>query len=223
MHPTIRKVIKPLIIRITLIWYNAQGVNAMAQKDIAEEPIPPTEPEADYHEIIHAKLLGGTVIRVRKENILGYCRNINHPGKLTKALLEEHQCLTKKCPLLEKYDVPFWAAYRKKQLAKEEAKRQKREKKARARTEAASLAELRDELQKYADAAGKEVDVIRVERLNWHTYKVFYVSDYAYDDCHRFRAFLTAARSKYGYVMLRHIRGEDGHYVTRGEYYARKP
>ena len=196
----------------------------MARKDIAEEPTPPAEPEADYHEVIHAKLLGGTVIRVRKENILGYCRNINHPGKLTKALLEEHQCLTKKCPLLEKYeDVPFWAAYRKQQLAREEAKRQKREKEARIRAEAATLTELRGELQKCADAAGKEVDVIRVERLNWHTYKVFYVSDYAYDDCHRFRAFLTAAKSKYGHVILCHIRGEDGHYVTREEYYARKP
>ena len=196
----------------------------MAQKDIAEEPNPPAEPEADHHEVIHARLLGGVVIRVRKENILGYCRNINHPGKLTKALLEEHQCLAKACPLLEKYeDVPFWAAYRKQQLAKEETKRQKREKKAHARTEAASLTELRDELQKCADAAGKEVDVIRVERLNWYTYKVFYVSDHAYDDWHRFRAFLTAAKSKYGRVMLCHIRGEDGHYVTREEYYARKP
>ena len=176
----------------------------------------------DYHEVIHAKLLGGAVIWVRKENILGYCRNINHPGKLTKALLEAHQCLTKKCSLPEKYeDVPFWAAYRKQQFAKEEARRQKREKKARARTEAASLTKLRDELQKCADAAGREVDVIRVERLNWHTYKVFYVSDYAYDDWHRFRAFHTAAKSKYGHVILRHIRGEDGRYVTREEYYAR--
>ncbi len=196
----------------------------MVRKDIAVEHMSSDEPEIYYNEVIHARLLGGAVIRVRKENILGYCRNINHPGKLTKALLEEHQCLTKKCPLLEKYeDVPFWAAYRKQQLAREEAKRQKREKKARARAEAASLTELLDELQKCADAAGKEVDVIRVERLNWHTYKVFYVSDHAYDDWHRFRAFLTAARSKYGYVMLRHIRGEDGHYVTRKEYYARKP
>ena len=199
-------------------------MNAMVRKDIAKEPTPPAEPEADYHEVIRARLLGGAVIRVRKENILGYCRNINHPGKLTKALLEEHQCLAKACPLLEKYeDVPFWAAYRKQQLAKEETKRQKREKKAHARTEAASLTELRDELQKCADAAGKEVDVIRVERLNWYTYKVFYVSDHAYDDWHRFRAFHTAAKSKYGRIILCHIRGEDGHYVTREEYYARKP
>ena len=154
-------------------------MNAMAQKDIAEEPTPPAEPEADYHEVIRARLLGGAVIRVRKEHILGYCRNINHPGKLTKTLLEEHQCLAKACPLLEKYDVPFWAAQERKLLAKEKARRQKREKKARARAEAASLTELRDELQKCADAAGREMNVIRVERLNWHTYRVFYVSDHA--------------------------------------------
>ena len=189
----------------------------------AEEPTPPAEPEVDYHEVIHARLLGGAVIPIRRGNILGYCHNVNHPVKLTKTLLAEHQCLAKACPLLEKYDVPFWAAQERKLLAKEKARRQKREKKARAQAEATTLTVLRDELQKCADAAGKEVDVIRVERLNWHTYKVFYVSDHAYDDWHRFRAFLTAARSKYGRVILRHIRGEDGHYVTSEEYYTRKP
>ena len=208
----------------------------MARKDIierlrdelikpaaTEEPLPPANSEVDYQDVVHARLLGGAVIRVRRDKILGYCHNMNHPGKLTKALLEEHQCLAKSCTLLEKYeDVPFWAALERRQLAKEKTKRLKREKKARVRAEAATLAKMRDELQKCADATGKEVDVIRVERINWYTYKVFYVSDYAYDDCRRFRAFFTTAKSKFGHIILRHIRGKDGHYVTRKEYYARK-
>ena len=58
----------------------------------AEEPTLPAEPEVDYHEVIHARLLGGAVIPIRRGNILGYCHNVNHPGKLTKTLLAEHQC-----------------------------------------------------------------------------------------------------------------------------------
>lgn len=176
-------------------------------------------------EFIRAKLLGGEVRFLLRENVIGCCHNLLHPGKLIKLLLREQKCLEKQCPFLEKYeDRPFWTAYRKKQLTKIEAKQQKRKKKAKERSKVAMLCRLRDSFQRYADAAGAEILVVRVEPVNRRTYRAFYVSDDPFPDWDMFPAFLEAVERAYPshHISLRRIRDLDGHLVTREEFFARK-
>lgn len=184
-----------------------------------------SESDSDREEFIRVKPLGGEVRFLLRENVIGCCHNMLHPGKLTRQLLNEHNCLEKQCPYLEKYDDrPFWVAYKKKQLAKSEARWQKKNKKAKERSKVAMLCRLRDVFQGYADATGTEIIVVRVEPANRHTYRVFYVSDDPFPDWNMFPAFLAAVERAFSgqRISLRRIKDMDGHFVTREEFYARK-
>ena len=184
-----------------------------------------SEPDSDREEIIRVKLLGGEVHFLPCKSVIGCCHNMLHPGKLTRQLLNGHNCLEKQCPFLEKYeDRPFWMAYKKKLLAKSVAKQQKKNKKAKERSKAAMQSRLRDIFQGYADATGTEIIVVRVEPANRHTYRVFYVSDNPFLDWNMFPVFLAAVERAFSgqRISLRRIKDMDGHFVTKGEYCARK-
>lgn len=188
------------------------------------KPDMPTE-MAERQENIEARLLGGIVTEVRRGNIIGCCHNIVHPGKLTKAIMEEHDCIGKQCKFFEKYeDNPFWKVREKKQVAKVRAKKRKKEEKAILLGEAESLIKMRDDFQKYADLTDSPIKIIRVNHSNHHVYTVFYVSDNRFADGNRFLKFIEALKRNYSRcrVVLRHIKDVDGHFVTRDEYYARK-
>ena len=181
--------------------------------------------DVDSMEVIRVKLLDGSVVQVPRGKIIGFCHNLIHPGKMTKTTLEKHRCLAKQCPFLERYeDAPFWAARKVKEAAKQSAKQYKKEKKAILFAEMESMAALRSDFQKYADATNSEIEIVRVEHPNFYSYVVFYVSDNRFDDADRFHRFLNAARAGYNWmrVFLRHIKDVDGHFVTRKEYHARK-
>ena len=181
--------------------------------------------ETRNRECIKVRLLGGSTIEIQRKKVIGCCHSRLHPGKLTKKLLEEHDCLGKQCPFLEKYeDAPFWQKQRERQITKAKAKQQKREKKAMLSAKDAYFAKLRDDFQRLADATGSPMDIIRVEHRSPHIYAVFYVSDNRFADGNRFPDFLQAVRKRYTRrrIILRHIRDVDGYFVTRDEFYARK-
>ena len=71
--------------------------------------------------VVRAKLLDGKSVKISAREIVGYCHLEGHPGKVSKRILKEHQCLEKKCPFLERYNAnPYWA-----ELQKEEARKRK--------------------------------------------------------------------------------------------------
>lgn len=174
--------------------------------------------ENDEQTLIRVRLLGGEMINIRKGRIVGYCHNIIHPGKLTKPILEKHDCLGKQCPFLEKYEESsYWQELKHRQNAKAKARQCKKEKKAILFSQAEAMLKLRDDFQAYADLTDSPLDVIKVEHPNPRTYIMFYVSDNRFADGNRFPDFLKVLHERYthSYVLLRHIKDVDGHFVTR--------
>ena len=183
------------------------------------------KPIANQDEMIKARLLGGNIVEIRRGKIVGFCHNLSHPGKLTKGILDEHRCLAKQCPFLERYeDAPFWIQRKAKKLAKHRSRQCRKERKALLNAEVESMAALRVEFQKFADTTNSEMEIIRVERPNLYSYTVFYVSDNPFEDADRFPQFLDAVRAdnNWNRINLRHVKDIDGHFVTCEEYHARK-
>ena len=58
--------------------------------------------DVDYGEIITVRVLGGGAIQVGRGKLVGYCRNVIHPGWLTKGLMNQHDCLGKECFYFQK-------------------------------------------------------------------------------------------------------------------------
>ena len=48
--------------------------------------------------------------QVSEGKIVARCHVLTHPGHLTKGLVEEHDCITKKCTFLEKTNTAYWQA-----------------------------------------------------------------------------------------------------------------
>lgn len=176
-------------------------------------------------EVIRARMLGGAVLEIRRGNIVGCCHNLIHPGKLTKSLMLEHDCLGKQCAFFEKYqESGYWQEQLRKKKQRESRKREKQLSKAAAAAEMETLQLVRENFQACAEATDSALDIIRVENPKSGEYTVFYVSDNRFADGNRFKDFTKEVTQRYRCkrIMLKHIRDVDGHFVTREEYYARK-
>lgn len=190
-------------------------------------PAPP-QPEAEENrqrEIIRARMLTGELLEIRRGKIVGWCHNHLHKGAVNRSLLEEHDCLGKQCPFLEKNrESPFWEAMEAERLAKEARKAKLREKKAKKALEEEDLRSLADTWQSYLDDMGSDMQIVRIQRNDAWSYKVFYVSDQSYPDWHRYAEFLELLRfvHPHSFICLWHIQNLDGHCVTRAEYAARR-
>lgn len=197
------------------------------QEDAATSSAPSKADQArkkHNDEVIRARMLGGDTIEIKRGKLVGCCHNLIHPGKMHKALLEQHDCLGKKCPFFEKYpESPYWEAEARK--AKERAARKQEKKKTRAVALAteSSMVKLREKLQACADATQSSMDVIRAEEAPNGLITVFYVSDNPFADGNRFQPFIAEALQRHHCrrIALRHIRDVDGHFVTREEFHAR--
>lgn len=107
-------------------------------------------------ECVTTRLLDGRTVEVSFRALVGCCHNRIHPGKLTRKLMEAHDCLGKECRFFEKYeDADYW--------------REKNRK-------AAALT-LKDLFQTYADDAGYVLRIVRVQEEKKGLLKVFYVSE----------------------------------------------
>lgn len=171
-------------------------------------------------DVIKVKVLGNKVIPVANKRIVGYCRNILHPGKLTRKLMEEHDCLRKQCRHFVKYeDAGYWQEQKKKQQARLQQKQDKRLRKQQEAAEAEELEELRELFQSYADEAGYTMQIIRVKKSHEGIY-VFYVSDYPFADGNRFPDFIASVQFFFPHrrIILRHLMDLDGRFLTREEY-----
>lgn len=172
-------------------------------------------------EPVSTRLLGNQYALLPPSRIVGCCHNALHPGKLTKQLLKQHDCLRKDCRFFEKYeDAAYWIEYRRQEeckFAKKLARQQKKEQAAAAQAAHQALAA---QLQSFAGEAGYAMQIVRVDEEGKNRYRVFYVSENPFADGDRFPELLDAARARFpAYrLRLRHIRDIDGNFVTIEEY-----
>lgn len=172
-------------------------------------------------EPVSTRLLGNQYALLPPSRIVGCCHNALHPGKLTKQLLKQHDCLGKACRFSEKYeDAAYWIEHRRQEeckFAKKLARQQKKEQAAAAQAAHQALAA---QLQSFAGEAGYAMQIVRVDEEGKNRYRVFYVSENPFADGDRFPELLDAACARFpAYrLRLRHIRDIDGHFVTIEEY-----
>lgn len=180
-------------------------------------------------EIVRVKLLNGQVMNITLREIVGYCHYTHHCGEVSKKLLQDHKCLEKNCPLLEKYWAnPFWMEREKlEEIKRNDQKTRKairREKKEAAAKEAEWLSALCGQIQVSADQLNCGLKIIRVQKERATIYKIYYVSDNRYADGMEYPELFAALSVIYPryYFLMRHIKDIDGHYVTRAEYDKRR-
>lgn len=181
---------------------------------------PPVE-----RKLISARLLGNRWIEITNVKIVGYCHNLIHPGKLTRKIMEEHDCLGKNCRFFEKNnESTYWVAEENRKRQKEQRKQIQQAEKEAAQKLEDELAELKDLFQSYVDNAGYAMLIVRLEKERTNRYKVFYVSENSFADGNRFPDFLSTIKFFFPRtsINLRHIRDVDGHFVTITEYLSRK-
>ena len=128
-------------------------------------------------ECVTTRLLGGRTVEVSFRALVGCCHNRIHPGKLTRKLMEAHDCLGKECRFFEKYeDADYWREKNRKAAAKKKHRQKQTLEKAQQRREADALT-LKDLFQTYADGAGYVLRIVRVQEEKKGLLKVFYVSE----------------------------------------------
>lgn len=79
-------------------------------------------------------------------------------------------------------------------------------------------------MQSYADDAGYEILIVKVEKISKKAYKIFYVSENRFCDGDKFPEIKKTAKFFYPNkkLILWHIKDVDGHFVTIHEYKNRK-
>lgn len=176
-------------------------------------------------QIIYAKLLGDRRVEITNVKIVGYCHNMIHPGKLTRKIMEAHDCLGKNCKYFERYpESTYWHELEAKRKKKEQRKKDRQTLKAVEQKLEDELAELKEVFQSYIDDAGYSMFIVRMEKEIPNRYRVFYVSDNPFADGNRFPDFLDTVKFFFPHcsINLRHIKNIDGHFVTTEEYFARR-
>lgn len=182
----------------------------------ANENKPVIEPTS----IVKARMLGNAIVSIAHKRIVGCCHNSLHPGKLTRKIMEQHDCLGKNCRYFEKYpESSYWYELERREKRRAEAKSQKALKKQQKSAEADYFEELRILFQSYADEAGYAMQIVRVKGVRATIY-VYYVSDYSFRDGNKFPEFVKSVYFFFPHhrLFLSHLRAQDGHFLTREEY-----
>ena len=176
-------------------------------------------------EIIRTTLLTGKEVRIKRRDIIGWCKCYQHPGSITKALLEEHNCLGKQCFHLQRnLQCPFWIQREAERKAQEARKAKLKKERELRESEEFTLQMLADDWQDYLDEIDSDMYIVRVAKDTPFQYRIFYVSDNPFADGNCYPELLGAIHSRYPKIriVLRHIRDLDGHFVTTDEYFARR-
>ena len=180
-----------------------------------------TKARPDAQEQIMVRMFDGNRSMMRRGKIVGWCHNKIHPGAISQKLCEEHECLGKQCRYFEKNEVSFYlAALEAEKKEKEKQKEALRQKKLQQAKENSSLLAMQQRWQDYLDRTRSDMQIVRIVRESPTFCRVFYVSSRPFADGNRFPDFLEMVRKTEPRlrIQLRHIRDEDGRFVTKEEY-----
>ena len=173
---------------------------------------------------IRLPLIDGSYRSVAVKSIVGMCRNNIHRGYLNIDLLEQHDCIKKDCPFLEKFeDYPFWV--KQDRIANTKAIQKKKRENSRLKLERAKaisddkMNTLLESAQNIADKLNYSIIITRVapQRTSEAKYEyiINYVSDLLANDWHNyFDLVVTMAKCHGGKYYLRHMRFPNGDYVS---------
>lgn len=193
---------------------------------IEPEPrVSPKKPRQKEEELQQIRLLGGSVVLMHPLKVVGCCHSTLHPGKMTKRIMENHDCLKKQCRFFEKYEDSFyWSEAARKQKEREKVKARRREEKAGQLAEEERLRALREEFQTDIDSIGYEIEVVRVVYEHPDVYKVYYISGNPFADGGLFPNFRERVRQRHPEwrILLRHIQDQTGRFLTVEEFHSRK-
>lgn len=181
--------------------------------------------EPEEKTLVRIRLFDGSVIRTYSHKIVGCCHYRGHPGKINRKLMEQHNCIGKQCRYFRKNEAStYWEEAQRQADKKEREKIKQQEEKERQRAKAERLRYVGEELQYYLDLCGYQVDVLVVEEAWTDAYKVLYVSDKPYADGHLYKEFYDTIQHLHPSwrVLMKHIKNENGYFVTLDEYYARR-
>jgi hypothetical protein len=110
------------------------------------------EAETGKSELVKARLLGNQCVILPQTRIVGCCHNLLHPGKLTKRLMTQHDCLGKNCRYFEKYeDAGYWKECDRKKEQKRTARQLQRIKREQEAATEAILQNLAELFQSYIE------------------------------------------------------------------------
>lgn len=171
------------------------------------------------------RLFDNSIIETYPRKIVGCCHHRIHPGKMTKRLLKQHDCLGKQCKYLERYNTStYWTELDKKRNKRKSNRLEKQQQRAMELTQKEEMQEIADELQDYADLCDYDIDIIDVRQEGMYLFKVFYISDNTYPDGQLYSGLIELASHCHPQwrLLLRHIKDENGRFVTIDEFYARK-
>lgn len=179
----------------------------------AESGITPTT-------VVKVRMLGNAIVPIAHKRIVGCCHHTLHTGKLTRKIMEQHNCLDKQCRYFEKYpEAGYWRERERHDKKRLIAKQQKAAKQQQEASESEYFEELKILFQSYADTSGYTMQIVRVKGYR-ATISVYYVSDFPFADGNRFPDFIKSVRFFFPHhrLVLCHLRDFDGHFLTREEY-----
>ena len=176
------------------------------------------EKHYDSSEIVSVLLVNGQFAKVTKGSIVGCCHSDLHKGKLTKKLMEEHDCLGKNCVRFEKYEdtADYWRRCALKKDRKDQIRAIKNAERARHKLHEAVGDDIAETAAQMYDG---EMLVTRVNR-DAESCVIFYVSHSRENDEKAFDGLADDTRKRFGFskVTLRHCKGLDGRYATIEDY-----
>lgn len=184
----------------------------MAQKD--------TEYLESKEPFRNVQLIGGAYAKVDTHSIVGYCHNNDHKGFLTISIMNEHECIQKKCHYFEKFlDYPFWQKRQRKeqlrQLEKEKANRRKENQKLAQKNLERKNSTLLSQANELISKFGYE----NIKIISIHTDKnsgvIFYISDKNENDWYEYRELaFSMSRIFNKKFILKHAKLPDGSFAT---------
>lgn len=167
-------------------------------------------------EFKQVRLITGTPIAY--ERVVGYCNCDTHKGYLTKNLIDNHECIAKKCPFLHKHNEEYWHQQEARQRSHEKKKNRiksiKKFAKLQQELEEAFFEECKAAAKQIAEEMDYDITITRVRHDNGDLncdYIVFYLSDKKYDDFAKYYPLALELSREYSKSFkLRRVRTIEG-------------
>jgi len=157
-------------------------------------------------------------VYVKNANIVGYCHLQQHPGYVTRTVLQTHRCVQKKCSFLEKYtECPYW---RSREGYLERKKSEQLMQKIVLEKEEQEREEVKEKARQVANLYEEVLITSVLLKSDAKEYLIFYVSPNKTDDSKKYEAIVENLKDMYGEkysFSLKHIK-KDGEYINTKEY-----
>lgn len=169
------------------------------------------------------RLIDGTCTPVKTKDLVGYCNCDTHKGHVTVKLMEQHDCLNKRCVFLDKFlDYPYWVNKSNIDKAKARHKKQVKLKKVQKDLLYEQIQKkcgmLLSSAQEIADSLSYPILIVRVAPQrsadNNYTFIINYVSNFPFNDWSEYFSLVKELSKLHGgRYILRRLKLPNGKYA----------